>query len=100
MIAARVRVALLGVASIALAAVIADAGRDRGQRWRPIAARNVDVKAAFLYNFAKFAEWPALSPGAPIALCVVGDDPIAAAARRDGPRPEHQRPYARGLAAS
>ena len=37
------------------------------------------MKAAFLYNFAKFAEWPALPPGAPIVVCVVGDDGIAAA---------------------
>jgi hypothetical protein len=40
---------------------------------------DVEVKAAFLYNFAKFAEWPALSPGSPLCLCVVGDDRIAAA---------------------
>ena len=37
------------------------------------------VKAAFLYNFATFAEWPAdsLSPGQSLALCVVGDDAVA-----------------------
>ena len=37
------------------------------------------MKAAFLYNFAKFAEWPALPSGAPIVVCIVGDDAIAAA---------------------
>jgi hypothetical protein len=37
------------------------------------------VKAAFLYNFAKFAEWPALPPAAPILVCVVGNDGVAAA---------------------
>jgi len=37
------------------------------------------VKAAFLFNFAKFAEWPALRSGAPILVCVVGDGEIAAA---------------------
>ena len=37
------------------------------------------MKAAFLYNFAKFAEWTALPPGAPIVVCVVGDDEVAAA---------------------
>ena len=42
-------------------------------------APDVEVKAAFLYNFAKFVEWPALLPGAPIVACVVGDDDIAAA---------------------
>ena len=37
------------------------------------------VKAAFLYNFAKFAGWPAavLTPGQRIALCVVGDIAVA-----------------------
>lgn len=37
------------------------------------------VKAAFLYNFAKFTEWPALLPEAPLVACVVGQDGIAAA---------------------
>jgi hypothetical protein len=32
------------------------------------------LKAAFLYNFAKFAEWPADAPPAdPLTICVVGD---------------------------
>jgi hypothetical protein len=35
------------------------------------------VKAAFLYNFAKYTEWPALLSDAPIVACVVGDDGIA-----------------------
>jgi hypothetical protein len=37
------------------------------------------LKAAFLYNFAKFTAWPAdtLAPGLPLALCVVGDGAIA-----------------------
>jgi hypothetical protein len=39
----------------------------------------VAIKAAFLYNFAKFTEWPALAPDAPITLCVVGDGRLAAA---------------------
>jgi hypothetical protein len=43
------------------------------------AATDVTVKAAFLYNFAKFAEWPALAPEAPIVACIVGGDDIAAA---------------------
>jgi hypothetical protein len=42
-------------------------------------AADVAVKAAFLYNFAKFADWPALSARMPIAVCVVGDDRLAAA---------------------
>jgi hypothetical protein len=36
------------------------------------------VKAAFLYNFVKFVEWPAGSgkQTGPIALCVLGKDPF------------------------
>jgi len=42
----------------------------------------VAVKAALLYNFAIFTEWPALRPAAPIVICVVGDDQIAASVSR------------------
>lgn len=37
------------------------------------------VKAAFLYNFAKFVEWPADAfegAGGAVILCVMGDDPF------------------------
>ncbi|MEP7084330.1 MAG: YfiR family protein, partial [Betaproteobacteria bacterium] len=39
------------------------------------------VKAAFLYNFATFAEWPAdsLAVEQNLSLCVIGDDAIAEA---------------------
>jgi hypothetical protein len=40
-------------------------------------AKDVAVKAALIYNFAKFAEWPALRPGDPIVVCIVGNEPIA-----------------------
>ena len=40
---------------------------------------DVVLKAAFLYNFAKFAEWPALRDGQAIAVCIVGDKDLAAA---------------------
>jgi hypothetical protein len=41
--------------------------------------REPALKAAFLYNFAKFTEWPAdaLPAGVPLALCVVGDRAVA-----------------------
>jgi hypothetical protein len=47
-----------------------------------VAAQGVSgtaLKAAFLYNFAKFAEWPAdiLAPGQRLSLCVLGDNAIA-----------------------
>lgn len=38
-----------------------------------------DVKAAFLYNFAKFVEWPPDAfdaPGSPMTLCILGKDPF------------------------
>jgi hypothetical protein len=38
------------------------------------------VKAAYLYNFAKFVEWPAASfpgPGNPTIICSVGDERLA-----------------------
>ncbi|MCK9608551.1 MAG: YfiR family protein [Methylomonas sp.] len=36
------------------------------------------IKAAYLYNFAKFVEWPAdmLSPNAEILLCIVGNNAL------------------------
>jgi len=40
-----------------------------------------DLKAAFLYKFAKFVEWPQAAfpePSTPVTLCVLGDDPIGA----------------------
>jgi hypothetical protein len=42
-------------------------------------ASDVAVKAAFLYNFAKFTEWPALPAGTSLVLCVLGNDPVGAA---------------------
>ena len=40
-----------------------------------------ELKAAFIYNFAKFAEWPPgsfSSPSAPIHLCVLGNNALRA----------------------
>lgn len=36
------------------------------------------LKAAFLLNFARYAEWPALPPGA-LRICLLGRDPFGAA---------------------
>ncbi len=44
-----------------------------------------EIKAAFLYNFAKFIDWPAdafSDPHAPIVLGIVGEDPFGAALDR------------------
>jgi hypothetical protein len=43
-------------------------------------ASEYQVKAAFLFNFAKFVEWPAdafPTPDAPLQICVLGQDPFA-----------------------
>jgi YfiR/HmsC-like len=37
------------------------------------------VKAAFLYNFVKFIDWPATRNEGPIELCVLGKDPFGGA---------------------
>ncbi len=34
------------------------------------------VKAAFLYNFAKFVEWPVGAPSGPIKIGILGKDPF------------------------
>lgn len=63
------------MAGAGLAAIlIAFGGTAAGQE-----AEEDAVKAAFLYNFAKFTEWPALGVDAPIVVCVVGHEGIAAA---------------------
>jgi hypothetical protein len=45
-------------------------------------ATEYDVKAAYLFNFARFAEWQAGSPAArndTFAICVLGQDPFGTA---------------------
>lgn len=42
-------------------------------------ATEYELKAAFLYNFTKFVEWPGESfpaSDSPLRLCVLGDDPF------------------------
>jgi hypothetical protein len=59
------------VASFLAAAMTAAAQSPRAPEYQ--------VKAAFLYNFAKFVEWPAgtfPSPSTPFRICVLGRDPF------------------------
>ena len=45
----------------------------------PRTAREYDLKAAFLFNFSHFVDWPAESmsdPAAPFVIGVLGDDPF------------------------
>lgn len=60
-----------------------------GVMWRASAgAAEIDeyqVKAAFLFNFAKFVEWPAqafVSAGSPIEICVLGPNPFGSSLNR------------------
>jgi hypothetical protein len=43
------------------------------------APKEYQVKAVYLYNFAKFVEWPAMAfekPQTPYSICVLGTDPF------------------------
>jgi hypothetical protein len=42
-------------------------------------ANEYEVKAAFLYKFASFVEWPSESGNEPLCIAVVGQDPFGAA---------------------
>ena len=62
------------IASLVLAASLAGATGIAAQ-----SSGEYDVKAAYLYNFAKFVEWPSEafpSPDSPFAICVLGQDPF------------------------
>jgi hypothetical protein len=48
------------------------AGLSRGEDRKPT---EYQVKAAYIYNFAKFVEWPAGGSG-DIDVCLLGDDPF------------------------
>lgn len=61
---------LVGCLAVLLACGCTGAARGQG-----LAASEVQLKAAFTYNLAKFVEWPAASfasPAAPLRLCVAG----------------------------
>ena len=47
---------------------------------QPPVSKEFQVKAAFLYNFTKFVEWPSIrfdDVAAPIVIGVLGDDPFS-----------------------
>ncbi len=59
--------------------VLAIAGRGwTGTALDTQAADELQVKAAFLFNFAKFVEWPAT--GRPLAICIAGNATLATVA--------------------
>lgn len=68
--------------TVAQKASIPPATRDEDQAPASKINREYLIKAAILYNFAKFASWPETvfsHPGAPLRICVLGEDPFGAA---------------------
>src|SRR5437879_13795591 len=60
-----------------LAALCAVLSMSSGQPVRARSLAEYEIKAAFMYNFAKFVQWPAEAFGqaqSPLILCVIGDD--------------------------
>ncbi len=77
----RARAALTAVAVAATAAVLAGAALP-GEGADPPAADEYRVKAAIVYNLAKFVEWPAdafAAASTPLNICVLGVDPFGQA---------------------
>lgn len=65
---------LLGALAV-VAALLAAPGAATAQ----VTASESDVKAAFLYNFTKFVEWPPAAfadARSPLKICVLGEDPF------------------------
>jgi len=75
------------IATLACALILANSSVGARLWSSPLAvaaemSREYLIKAAFLYNFAKFTEWPAAafaSADSPLTICVLGDDPFGAA---------------------
>ncbi|HVR97058.1 MAG TPA: YfiR family protein [Thermoanaerobaculia bacterium] len=68
---------LRGAALAAAVLLLLPAGGRAAER--PPVTSEYAVKAAFLYNFAKFVEWPAdafRGPRDPMVLCLLGEDPF------------------------
>lgn len=42
-------------------------------------AGEYEVKAAFIYNFTRFVQWPKARASGPLDICVMGDDPFGSA---------------------
>lgn len=73
-----VRAARAVVTATVLLGVACTVGRVPSARADP-AATEYEVKAVYLFNFARFVTWPDAaftSPSAPFAVCVLGHDPF------------------------
>lgn len=54
----------------------------RARELWPQSSAEYEVKAAFLYKFASFVEWPDVPGHAPLGICVVGRDPFGSELER------------------
>jgi hypothetical protein len=59
---------------VALAIVMTSAPHGRASAQSAAPAM---LKAAYLFNFTKFAEWPGVPAGSPLQLCVLGDPGVS-----------------------
>jgi hypothetical protein len=57
-------------------------------------AGEYDVKAAFLYNFVRFTEWPSEADSRPMSICIIGSDPFGRALDALQGRPVKGKPIA------
>lgn len=62
------------LARLLIAIVAASGGASATMRAQVAAAP--ELKAVFLLNFTRFAQWPDLAPETPLVLCVLGDEPV------------------------
>lgn len=70
-----------GFAPLLLAALLLTGAPDARAQSAPPPAREYDIKAVFLFNFAQFAEWPAsafATTNSPFVIGVLGPDPFGA----------------------
>jgi YfiR/HmsC-like len=68
----------LAIRLLAVAMLIPHSGRPEDSSQAP---SEYQVKAAFLFNFAKFVEWPEPQRG-PFGICILGKDPFGEALER------------------
>jgi hypothetical protein len=65
--------------AVALIGLLSGAGASAAME--PQQASEYAVKAAYLYKFAAFVEWPDTAfatPSSPLQICILGDDPFGA----------------------
>ncbi len=95
----RLALLVIGGCTLAMSTGGADA-RAAGDSPPPTAATascEYLLKAAFLYNFAKFTTWPTEAfsgPQKPLRLCILGEDPFGAAMESIEGKSIKQRPLA------